>query len=87
MKQSRLNHLMILIAYKSQLDQIDLTEIASTFVDKNEGRRCTFIWKVLDFRFFCFVVISFMSKVYISQFFPPKMSSTCFIFHSKNNFF
>ena len=42
MKQSRLNHLMILRAYKSQLDQIDLIEIASTFVDKNEGRRYTF---------------------------------------------
>ena len=33
---------MILSAYKSQFDQIDLTEIASTFVDKNEGRRCIF---------------------------------------------
>ena len=40
MKQSRLNHLMILNAYKSRLVQIDLIEIASTFVDKNEGPRC-----------------------------------------------
>ena len=42
MKQSRLNHLMILSAYKSQLDQIDLIEIISTFADKNEGPQCTF---------------------------------------------
>ena len=42
MKQSRLNHLMILNVYKSEFDQIDLIEIASVFVDKNEGRRCTF---------------------------------------------
>ena len=42
MKQSRLNHLMILNAYKSRLVQIDLIEIASTFVDKNEGPRCKF---------------------------------------------
>ena len=42
MKQSRLNHMMILNAYKSQLDQIDSIEIASTFVDKNKGRCCTF---------------------------------------------
>ena len=33
---------MILSAYKSQLDQIDLIEIASTFVDKNKGRQCSF---------------------------------------------
>ena len=33
---------MILSAYKSQLDQIDLIEIASTFFDKNEGRICMF---------------------------------------------
>ena len=41
-KQSRLNHLMILSAYKSQLDQIDLIEIAPTFAGKNKGRRCIF---------------------------------------------
>ena len=42
MEQSRLNHLMMLSTCKSQLDQIDLIEIASTIVDKNEGQRCTF---------------------------------------------
>ena len=42
MKQSRLNHWMILSAYRSQHDQIDLIKIASTFVDQNEGRRCIF---------------------------------------------
>ena len=42
MKQSRLNYLMILSAYKSQLDQIDLIKIVFTFVDKSQGRRCTF---------------------------------------------
>ena len=41
MKQGRLNHFMT-SAYNSQLDQIDLIEIASTFNDKNEDRRCTF---------------------------------------------
>ena len=41
MKQSRVKHLMILSAYKSQFDQIDLIEITSSFVDKNECRQCT----------------------------------------------
>ena len=42
MKQSRFNQLMILCACKSQVDEIDLTEIASTFVDKSEGGSCSF---------------------------------------------
>ena len=36
MKQSRLNHLPILSAYKNQLDQLDLTKIASDFISKND---------------------------------------------------
>ena len=42
MKQSRLTHLMILSAYKNQLDQIDLTKIASDFVNKNDARKHIF---------------------------------------------
>ena len=38
MKQSRLNRLMNLSAYKNQLDQLDVTKIASDFVDKNDAR-------------------------------------------------
>ena len=33
---------MILTTYNSQLDKTNLIQIASTFVDKNEGRGCTF---------------------------------------------
>ena len=40
-----------------------------------------------SFRYFYFVLISFMSTVYISQFFPPKLSSICFIFHLSNTQF
>ena len=64
---------MILDAYKSKLEQINLIEIASAFVDKNEGRDIHS--EGSSFRFFYFVLISFMSEVYISQFFPSKMSS------------
>ena len=39
MKQSRLNHLMILSAYKNQLDQLDLTNISSDFINKNDARK------------------------------------------------
>ena len=35
MKQSRLNYLMILIAYKNQLDRLNLTKIALDFINKN----------------------------------------------------
>ena len=42
MKQSRLTHLMILIACKNQLDQVDLTKIASDFVNKNDARKHIF---------------------------------------------
>ena len=38
-----------------------------------------YIWKILGLDFYL-VLISFMSKVYISHFFPPKMGSICFIF-------
>ena len=57
MKQSRPNHLMILSEYKSQLDQIDLIKIASTFVDKNEGGDVHL--EGSNFRFFYFVLIIF----------------------------
>ena len=42
MKQSRLNHLMILSSYKSRLDQLDLSKIASSFISVNDERRHTF---------------------------------------------
>ena len=42
MKQSRLNHLMILSVYKNQLDQLDLTKIASDFINKNDTRKPIF---------------------------------------------
>ena len=39
MKQSRLSHLMILSAYKNQLDHLNLTKIASDFINKNDARK------------------------------------------------
>ena len=39
MKQSGLNHLMILSAYKNQLDQLDPTKIASDFTKKNDAHK------------------------------------------------
>ena len=42
MTQSRLNHLMILIAYRNRLEEMDLRKVASIFVKKNDGRRHTF---------------------------------------------
>ena len=42
MKQTRLNHLMILSAYKNQLDQLDLTKIALDFINKNDARKHIF---------------------------------------------
>ena len=42
MKQSRLNHLMILSSYKCRLDQLDLLKIASSFISVNDERRHTF---------------------------------------------
>ena len=42
MKQSRLNHLMILSSYKCQLDQLDLSKIASSLISVNDERRHTF---------------------------------------------
>ena len=42
MRQGRLNHLMILSAYRNRLDEMDLRKVASIFVQKNNGRRHTF---------------------------------------------
>ena len=42
MKQSRLNHLMILSSYKCRLDQLDLSKTASSFISVNDERRHTF---------------------------------------------
>ena len=42
------------------------------------------IWNVLVLNFSYFLLIRFMPKVYISQFFSPKLSSICFIFHLMN---
>ena len=49
MKQSGLNHLIILSAYKNQLDQLDPTKIASDFANKNDAHKHflfvdTFCW-------------------------------------------
>ena len=41
-KQSRLNHLIILSSYKFRLDQLDLSKIASSFISVNDERRYTF---------------------------------------------
>ena len=42
MTQGRLYHLIILSAYRNQLDEMDLRKVASIFVQKNDGRRHTF---------------------------------------------
>ena len=42
MTQGRLNHLMILSAYRNRLDKMDLRKVASIFVQKNGGHRQTF---------------------------------------------
>ena len=42
MTQGRLNHLMILSAYKNRLDKMDLRKVASIFVQKDDGHRYTF---------------------------------------------
>ena len=42
MTQGRLNHLMILSAYKNRLDEMDLRKVASIFVQKIDGRRHKF---------------------------------------------
>ena len=42
MTQVRLNHLVILIAYRNRLDEMGLRKVASIFVQKNDGRRHTF---------------------------------------------
>ena len=42
MTQGRLNHLIILSAYRNRLDKMDLRKVASIFVQKNDGRRHAF---------------------------------------------
>ena len=42
MKQSRLNHFMILSNYKNQLDQLDLTKISSDCINKSDTRKNVF---------------------------------------------
>ena len=42
MTQGRLNHMMILSAYRNRIDKMDLRKVASIFVQKNDGRRNTF---------------------------------------------
>ena len=42
MTQGRLNHLMILSAYRKRLDEMNLRKVASIFVQKNDGHRHTF---------------------------------------------
>ena len=42
MTQGRLNHLMILNAYRNWLDEVDLRKVVSIFVKKNDGGRHTF---------------------------------------------
>ena len=42
MTQGRLNHMMILSAYKNRLDEMDFRKVSSIFVQKNDGRRNTF---------------------------------------------
>ena len=42
MKRSRLNHLMILSAYKNYLDQLDLNNVASDFINKNDAHKHIF---------------------------------------------
>ena len=42
MTHGRLNHLMTLSGYRNRLDEVDLRKVASTFVQKNDGRRHTF---------------------------------------------
>ena len=44
------------------------------------------IWKVLVLDLLLCTDI-FMSKIFVSQFFPPKMSLICFIFHLMNTQF
>ena len=51
---------MILGAYKSKLEQINLIEIASAFVDKNEGRDIHF--EGSSFRFFLLCTDQFYVK-------------------------
>ena len=72
MKQSRLNDLLIFSAYKNQLDLIDLIERAHLLIKMSAG---DVLLECSSFRYFYFVLISFMSNFFISQFFPLKISS------------
>ena len=42
MTQGRLNHLMILSAYRDRIEETDLRKVTSIFVKKNGDRRHTF---------------------------------------------
>ena len=42
MKQERLNHFMILHAYKDRLENLNLNKIANEFISKRDARRPTF---------------------------------------------
>ena len=42
MKQSKLNHLMIWSANKNQLDRLNLSKIASDFINKKEALKHVF---------------------------------------------
>ena len=42
MTQGKLNHLMILSAYRDRIEEMDLRKVTSIFVQKHDGRRHTF---------------------------------------------
>ena len=67
---------MIVSAYKSQLDEIDLIEIASTFVGTNGDVHL----RSSSFRFLLFCTDSFYVKSLYFTFFPPKTSSIVLFF-------
>ena len=64
MTQGRLNHMMILSAYKNRLDEMDFRKVSSIFIQKNDGQRNTFgrfefFWRSIfkmvysPFEYFC----------------------------------
>ena len=70
MKQEKLNHLIILYAYKERLENLDLNEMANEFISKNDSRRLTFGkptlsgWLLLKFDFtFLWTYIFVLHKV------------------------
>ena len=42
MTPGRLNHMMMLSAYKNRLDEMDFRKVSSIFIQKNDGQRNTF---------------------------------------------